>query len=295
MDNQARIPAPNFTQIPNAIFELMADKGAGLTEAELRVILAIARKTFGWHKKRDKISLSQLVEMTSMSRTSVVAGLRAAQARGIVRQTPDKGDKRGGMFYELVVEDIDQPAPPTSTKSELVQILNQSKIYTRTSTEFEPELVQNLNTQNKGKEKKERGGEETQPARPLSELALAIADVCKINPKIPTDKQKRALNATYLALKGIGATPADVRAREKWWYANDWRAKKEGRAPRPDELQAIWEEAAAPVKKQSGERVAPTARLSGAKPIAPADAQPAQQTAAKMKALLDRNRDNNAP
>ena len=60
MDNQARIPAPNYTQIPNAIFELMADKSAGLTEKELKVLLAIARKTFGWHKKRDNISLTQL-------------------------------------------------------------------------------------------------------------------------------------------------------------------------------------------------------------------------------------------
>ena len=89
------------------------------------------------------------------------------------------------------------------------------------------------------------------PPRPLSELAIAIADVCKINPKIATAKQKRELNATYQALKSIGATPADVRLRETWWHTNDWRAKKEGRAPRPDELQAIWEEATAPVKKQS--------------------------------------------
>jgi hypothetical protein len=98
------------------------------------------------------------------------------------------------------------------------------------------------------------GMEETQveqPTRPLSELAIAIAEVCKINPKVATAKQKRDLNATYKALKSIGATPADVQAREEWWYANDWRAKKEGRAPRPDELQSIWEEAAAPVKKPS--------------------------------------------
>jgi hypothetical protein len=120
--------------------------------------------------------------------------------------------------------------------------------------------------------------------RPLSELALAIADVCKINPKIPTDKQKRALNATYQALKGIGATPADVRARETWWYANDWRAKKEGRAPRPDELQAIWEEAATPIKKQATERVAQTAGLSSRPAPAP-DAQTVQQSAATMLKL----------
>lgn len=239
MDDQARIPAPNYTQIPNAIFDLMADATAGLTEKELKVLLAIARKTFGWHKKRDKISLSQLEEMTSMSRVSVVAGIKAAIKRGIVRQTPDKNDKRGGVFYELVIAETDQSTELTSTNSELVQNLNQSKIYTRTSTNSELELVQNLNPQKKGKEKKERGDDA--PTKSPDELALAIADVCKINPKIATEKQRKALNATYQSLKAIGAAPADVKAREAWWYSNDWRAKKEHLPPRPDELLEIWE------------------------------------------------------
>lgn len=159
MDNQARIPAPNYTQIPNAIFDLMADKDAGLTEKELKILLAIARKTFGWHKKRDKISLSQLEQMTSMSRVSVVAGIKAAIDRGIVRQTPDATDKRGGVFYELVVDELNQSTQATSTNSELVQNLNQFKIHTKTSTNSELELVQNLNPQKKEKEKKERGRE----------------------------------------------------------------------------------------------------------------------------------------
>lgn len=127
-------------------------------------------------------------------------------------------------------------------------------------------------------------------ARAPSELALAIADVCKINPKIATEKQKRSLNATYKALNGIGATPDDVRKREAWWYANDWRAKKEGRAPRPDELQAIWEEAAAPVKKQPTERVAPTVGLNGKRPEVPPDAKPPQEVAARMKELIAQQR-----
>ncbi len=162
MADPASIPAPNYTQIPNAVFDLMADKDAHLTEAELRVILAIARKTFGWHKKRDKISLSQLATLTAMSRTSVIAGLDAAIERGLVRKTLDQNDKRGGFFYELVVE---EPNYQTSTKSELVQNLNQSSRLTRTSTKSELELVQNLDTQKKDKEKKERerGGSPNHP------------------------------------------------------------------------------------------------------------------------------------
>ncbi len=152
MADPGSIPPPNYTQIPNAIFELMADKDAHLTEAELRVVLAIARKTFGWHKKRDKLSLTQLEKLTAMSRPSVKAGIDAAIARGLVRRTPDRDDKRGGFYYELMVE---EPNEPTSKKSELVKNLNQLKDLTETSKEPLPELVKNLNTQKKDKEKKE--------------------------------------------------------------------------------------------------------------------------------------------
>ncbi len=187
-----RIPAPNYTQIPNAIFDLMADKDAGMTEAELRVILAIARKTFGWHKKRDKISLTQLEQLTSLRRSSVVSGVKAAIKRGIVRQTLDTTDKRGGMFYELVVEEPNQSSELTSTKFELVQNSNQSKEHTRTSTNFELELVQNSNTQKKEKEKKERGSNtlaiqayfETYPnqtldADQIAEINRIVVDISK--------------------------------------------------------------------------------------------------------------------
>lgn len=170
MADPASILPPNYTQIPNAIFDLMADKDAHLTEAELKVVLAIARKTFGWHKKRDKISLSQLETLTAMSRTSVIAGLEAAIERGLIRKTPDRNDKLGGFFYELAV---DEPNDQTSTKSGLVQNLNQSKILTRTSTKSEPELVQNLDTQKKEKEKKEREGDTPKQAPPHSPFVLA--------------------------------------------------------------------------------------------------------------------------
>ncbi len=77
------------------------------------------------------------------------------------------------------------------------------------------------------------------------ELALALADACKINPKIATKKQRDALNEAYQSLKSIGATAADVQPRIRYWYAEDWRAKKENRPPRPAELVEIWEQAIA--------------------------------------------------
>lgn len=212
MSDHVQIPAPNYTQIPNAIFDLMADKHAGLTEKELKILLAIARKTFGWHKKRDKISISQLQAMTCMSRASVTSGVKAAIARGIVRQTPDPSDNRGGVFYELVVSDPNQSTELTSSKSELVQNLNQSKIHTRTSSKSELELVQNLNTQKKDKERKER--ESANHARTPAVQAYFDA--------YPTER----LNADQV--NQISATVTDLKKWQEvlhYWKASNYRAQ----------------------------------------------------------------------
>lgn len=243
MDNQARIPAPNYTQIPNTVLDLMSD----MEETEFRVVIAIARQTFGWHKKRDKISLSQLEKLTGLSRQGVINGIAAGEKRGLIEKTKDDSDKRGGIWYRLLVNSIDQSTELTSQNNVLVREVNQSTELTRTSQLSRPELVNSVDTQKKEKEKKERGGEHA-PARPLSELALTIADVCKINPKIPTDKQKRALNATYQALKAIGATPDDVRARRRAapaaWLPCRTSARRSSRpgraAPRPRALYPIF-------------------------------------------------------
>lgn len=93
-------PAPNFTQIPNLLLE---DHIKAMTEAEMRVALAIARKTFGWHKRQDKLSLSQLMDLTGMSRQGVINGIEAGIARGIIRR-----EQCGQSFlYELVI--LDKP------------------------------------------------------------------------------------------------------------------------------------------------------------------------------------------
>jgi phage replication O-like protein O len=154
MDDQARIPAPNYTQIPNAVLDLMADMG----EAELRVVLAIARQTFGWHKKRDKISLSQLTKLTGMSRPAVVNGLKAGIERGLIDRTPDPNDGRGGIWYHLLVNEVNQSSTLTS---------NQLTTLTRTSNPTLPELVNEVNTQKKEKERKERGGVQLPPTLEL--------------------------------------------------------------------------------------------------------------------------------
>lgn len=90
--------SPNHTQTPNDLFDIhMAKMG----ESELKVTLAIIRKTLGYHKTKDAISLTQLQKLTGLSRQGASDGTTAAIARGLV-EVVGVG-KRGVLIYGLVI------------------------------------------------------------------------------------------------------------------------------------------------------------------------------------------------
>jgi phage replication O-like protein O len=86
-----------FTKIPNTLLSMMPD----MTEAEVKIVFAAARKIYGWHKECDGISFSQFQRLTGLTRQSVIAGLQAAIERGILQEV--KSGKRGVKFYRLVI------------------------------------------------------------------------------------------------------------------------------------------------------------------------------------------------
>lgn len=100
-----KIPAPNYTQTPNILFD---ETFKTLKEGELRVIIAITRQTFGWHKSFDRISLSQLSEKTGMERRSVCRSLNSLITKGLVekRKFGEKGKER--CYYALVMEQTEK-------------------------------------------------------------------------------------------------------------------------------------------------------------------------------------------
>ncbi len=84
----SQIFTPNYTQIPNVIFDYWMEK---LTPAEFKVLLCICRKTFGWHKSRDKISLKQIMDMTGLSsRSSLVKTLTNLEGYGLINKIKSK-------------------------------------------------------------------------------------------------------------------------------------------------------------------------------------------------------------
>jgi biotin operon repressor len=92
-------PTPNTTPTPDDLFDLFLPD---LNLGEIRVILYIIRRTLGFKKKVDQISLKQLCggisklngeeldRGTGMSRGSVITALKSLQKKGLINVTKQR-------------------------------------------------------------------------------------------------------------------------------------------------------------------------------------------------------------
>src|SRR5579871_1338405 len=93
---------PNSTQIPDVIFDHWM---ATLSGAEFKVLLYIARRTYGFGKESDTISLNQIAQGiikrdgtsldrgTGVSRMSVTRALKVLEERGVILRKHNLSDK----------------------------------------------------------------------------------------------------------------------------------------------------------------------------------------------------------
>lgn len=117
--------SPNHTETPNDLFDVyMLDMG----ECELKVTLAIIRKTLGFHKKSDPISLSQLQQLTGLSRQGASDGVNAAIKRGLVEIVGT--GKRGVIIYGLVINS-DQSTEETTSSQQNRPVTSQKSRHTK--------------------------------------------------------------------------------------------------------------------------------------------------------------------
>jgi len=101
-DNDAEIIlGQRFTRIPNDILEALAR--TYLSPNESKIIFFIIRKTFGWHKTEDWISLSQIVEGTRIAKPNVCRRLNSLKRRNIIER-PDRWHVSLQLDYSLWIQ-----------------------------------------------------------------------------------------------------------------------------------------------------------------------------------------------
>ena len=97
-----RIQAPNHTQMPN---DLVDQWIKDLTGLEVKILLVIIRKTFGWHKTRDRISLSQFEKLTGGSRDKISESLQSLIEKGAISKEIEGSLGTEKIFYSLRVHE----------------------------------------------------------------------------------------------------------------------------------------------------------------------------------------------
>lgn len=104
-----------YTTIANDLIEAMAGSCVAFSGRQLRVLLAIARRTYGWRKKTDRISASQIAEATRIDARHVRTVLADLEAMNAIGRSP----MRGGCVREVWIQkDFDRWKPlDTDTNS----------------------------------------------------------------------------------------------------------------------------------------------------------------------------------
>lgn len=140
MSNNSFIP--NSFQVPNALVdELMAE----MSGIELKCYLFVVRKTKGWNKDCDAISLSQFIKFTGAGKTAVVDALKKLVDLGLL--TKKTGSRNTSVFS------INLFGKRTSSESELVQKVNSTSSESELVTSSESEHTKNNNINNTTKNK----------------------------------------------------------------------------------------------------------------------------------------------
>ena len=129
---------PNAFQIPNSVIDELLAK---LTCAELKCYLFVVRKTKGWNKESDSISVSQFMEVTGLSNRSVITACESLVEMGLLERS---GGERKLNTYSVKAFDFSQTGEKSSSDKT-------GENFSQTGEKSSSDLVKKVHTQNNNK------------------------------------------------------------------------------------------------------------------------------------------------
>jgi phage replication O-like protein O len=124
----------NWTPIPN---EVIDDLMGTVSGAAFKVFLFIFRKTIGWHKKVDTITISQIIEIANLSETTVKEAIRELESIDAISVQRGTGGRGLGNLYGINFKEGQISIPLQSKGVEIITPLpfKRVDIYTPQKTE----------------------------------------------------------------------------------------------------------------------------------------------------------------
>lgn len=96
------LPTPNYCQVPNVLLDEWISK---LGNAEFKILMYMCRKTFGWHKIKDRISLSQMTKATGLTRSNIISAIRSLCKLGLLMKMKIGKVGQEQTYYEIIIHD----------------------------------------------------------------------------------------------------------------------------------------------------------------------------------------------
>lgn len=253
---------PNSFIIPNSIVdELMAE----MSGVELKCYLFVIRKTKGWNKEFDAISLTQFIKFTGAGKTAVVDALKNLVELGLLVK---KTGVRNTSVYA-----INSFGNQTSSEIGLVQKVNSTSSESElvTSSESEHTKNNNINTTTKNKNNNTRTAK-TNVKDLLAEYGVTgqLADEFIAHRKFrkaPITKRVMALIANNARIAGIETSFAiEIILAKGSWISFDatWNWQSTASSLRSEKSTTNKSDAHNGLKdKELGETIVPTWALDG--------------------------------
>ena len=129
---------PNAFQIPNSVIDELLAK---LTCSELKCYLFVVRKTKGWNKESDSISASQFMEVTGLSKKSVITACESLVQMGLLERS---GGERKLNTYSVKAFDFSESGEKSTPIKSGVN-------FSESGEKSTPDLVKKLHPQNNNK------------------------------------------------------------------------------------------------------------------------------------------------
>jgi phage replication O-like protein O len=198
--------SPNYTQVPDELFdELMAD----LSGTELKVLLYIMRRTFGFKKDQDNISLNQICNGitrkngkvidrgTGLSKASAARALKSLEEKGIIlrsrRRSAERGDEATTYQLNIGGTPVSQnETPPLSQNQTRPRV---SKVNTQDTELTQQTDFNHSNTRKESSQKNEKVDEAAQrrpqPDQP-SQPEVRYEEFVRLQPSQPQESPPTA-------------------------------------------------------------------------------------------------------
>ena len=136
---------PNAFQIPNSVIDELLAK---LTCAELKCYLFVVRKTKGWNKESDSISVSQFMEVTGLSNRSVITACESLVEMGLLERS---GGERKLNTYSVKAFDFSETGEKSSSDETGEKTSPTGENFSQSGEKSSSDLVKKVHTQNNNK------------------------------------------------------------------------------------------------------------------------------------------------